>query len=480
MGTSDAWARAALAAAMCLIGCSRDTSRDAFGVCGYGACGELGPADDEDTDDDEDVEDDDDPADGSGEDTGSDADPDGGGSTRGLPCAVQDVLTADCGMCHGKMPAFGAPMSLHAWDDLMLPALTDPTKSVYEMVADRLVDDAQPMPPNGDIADADRQTLLDWIADGAPEDPDADCDDTQMPDGDPVGPDALPCEADIVLQAHAPGGAGGFAVPTVDNLYQCFAFQVPQTSTGQAIAWAPIIDDERVVHHWILYRQQSAPSSDTFACDASLQVSATFVAGWAPGGGNVELPAGVGLELGSPSEWYVLQVHYHNSAQHLDAVDQSGVAFCSAPQQQPMTAGILTLGTVGIDIPANATNHQESGTCGAFLGTNGWPEPLHVLAGSPHMHQLGRGLRTVVNHAGGGTEVVTDVAQFDWQNQTMWWNDPEVILNPGDSITTTCTFDNPNAYNVGFGENTEDEMCFNFVLAYPIDGLAERNCGIIF
>jgi hypothetical protein len=32
---------------------------------------------------------------------------------------------------------------------------------------------------------------------------------------------------------------------------------------------------------------------------------------------------------------------------------------------------------------------------------------------------------------------------------------------------------------VFFGEGTNDEMCFDFVLAYPINTLAERNCGII-
>jgi hypothetical protein len=481
MGRTDAW-HGALVAAACVLGCSGDPSTDqAFGLCGYGPC--IGPGEDDEGEPDDDQGVDDDEGETGGQDeTGGPEDPSGGGAAnRGLPCDVQAVLTAECGMCHGAAPAFGAPMSLHDWDDLVLPAVTDVTRTVFEVAAERVVDPVKPMPPDGSIADADRQLLLDYFAAGAPEDPEADCDDAPPSDGDPIGPDALPCEADIVLTAHAPGAATGFVVPATgaENLYQCFAFQVPQTTTGQATAWAPIIDDERVLHHWILYRQSSAPSSDTFVCDASLQVSATFVAGWAPGGGNVELPSDVGLELGDPGDWYVLQIHYHNSAHYDDSVDGSGVAFCSAQQARPQTAGIVTFGTVGINIPAGASGHQETGTCGAWFGTAGWPEPLHVLAGSPHMHQLGRGLTTVVQRQGGGTEMITDVPVFDWQNQTMYWNEPEVIINPGDSVHTTCTFDNPNAYNVGFGERSEDEMCFNFVLAYPIQGLAERNCGII-
>ena len=51
-----------------------------------------------------------------------------------------------------------------------------------------------------------------------------------------------------------------------------------------------------------------------------------------------------------------------------------------------------------------------------------------------------------------------------------------MTFNPGDSVRTTCTYDNPGSIPVTFGENTENEMCFDFVLAYPIDALAERKC----
>ena len=55
--------------------------------------------------------------------------------------------------------------------------------------------------------------------------------------------------------------------------------QVGIAAGDQATAWAPAIDDERVVHHWILYRKEGAPQGDAYPCDVSLQVSADFVAG---------------------------------------------------------------------------------------------------------------------------------------------------------------------------------------------------------
>jgi hypothetical protein len=214
-----------------------------------------------------------------------------------------------------------------------------------------------------------------------------------------------------------------------------------------------------------------------FPCDLSLQLQADFVAGWAPGGENVMMPPGVGLELGGPDDWYVMQVHYHNAAQYPDAADRSGVAFCVPETPEPQTAGVLTLGTTSLNIPAGAEDHTEVGNCGGLL-TLFWPE-LHIIGASPHMHELGRAMKTVLTRQGGVTETVID-KPFNFESQGMYFNDQEIVVHPGESLQTTCTYDNPGSAPVGFGEGTGDEMCFNFVLVYPIDQLANRNCGIVF
>ena len=417
---------------------------------------------------------------------GGDADPDPDDDdpavdeVGGLPCDVREALATHCGLCHGDPPSFGAPMPLVNFDDLHVPSPQDLTRPVFEAVADRLTAEVGVMPPDGSIDDASRELLLSWIADGAPEDPTADCGDAPPDDAPPtVGPDALPCEPTHVMVAHADQGPEPFHVPAVGAEDLCFAFRSPFEAGAQATAWAPIIDDERVVHHWILYRTtQTYTEGSAFPCDVSLQLNAEFVAGWAPGGGNSVMPPGVGLELGGPEDWYVLQVHYHNEVGYDDSNDQSGVAFCEAETPQPNTAGILTLGTVGLDIPPGASGHTETGTCGWFA-TSAWPQ-LHVIASSPHMHELGRAFQTRIHRAGGAMDMMTDVPVFDFNNQQSYPHAPEIIINPGDTLETTCTFDNPTSSTVHFGEGTGDEMCFNFVLAYPIDELANRNCGIIF
>jgi len=422
---------------------------------------------------------DDDAADDDGESTA--AVDDGSGGERGLPCDVQAVIDAHCATCHGETPKFGAPMSLWTIDDLRVPAVTDPTRPVHALVGERIVDPLRPMPPSGELPDADLATLQAWLADGAPAG-DAACGGSDTGDEpDPIGPDALPCDASVEFVAHGPAGDDGFQVPAVgaDNLYQCFSFKSPLTGPTQATAWAPIVDDDRVLHHWILYRT-ATPQVDGASGPCNMPSDALFVAGWAPGGGNFLMPPDVGLELGGPDDSFILQMHYHNAAQYTDAVDRSGVALCVADEPRPQTAGIVTLGSVGINIPAGAEGHDVTGTCPSWI-TSYLQEPLFAIASFPHMHQLGRALETVISRGSdtGPEESLVQVPAFNFENQTVYPHDPEIPIMPGDSLRTTCTYDNPGSQNVFFGEATEDEMCFNFVMVYPIEAIGEnRTCGI--
>jgi hypothetical protein len=454
------WFAAALVLA--ISGCAEVDAIDPEGSCATETCGPAGSEGTTDVDDDGGVE---------GEASGGTES--GAAPAGGIPCDVLDVLRANCHECHGETPKFGAPMALVDYDDLQVPALSDPTRAVYELVAERLVDETAPMPPVHAMETGDRDRLIEWVQAGAPEDPNAECGDAPPEDD----PQELPCEPDLEFTAHALGSEDAFAVPTVgaENLYMCFSFKAPFDVATQATAWSPIIDDERVVHHWILYRSV-VPLVDggVTPCEGSLQLTTEFVAGWAPGGGNIVMPPDVGLDLGGPEHWYILQIHYNNGAHHADAVDRSGVAFCTADEPRSQTAGVLTLGTMAITVPPLAEDFPAVGICsGASTAT--WPE-MHLLGGSPHMHELGRAMRTDVLRLDGTTETVLDVPQFDFNSQAMYMFDEEVVIKPGETLTTTCKYDNPNIWPVLFGERTQDEMCFDFVLAYPVESLLTRNC----
>ena len=151
------------------------------------------------------------------------------------------------------------------------------------------------------------------------------------------------------------------------------------------------------------------------------------------------------------------------------------MAFC-ATEPRPQTAGVIWLGTFDISIPATATNHEEFGTCPS-LATGLLPGPLNVIASFPHMHELGRRMQTEVYRggAGGPMEVLVNADPFQFTNQVMYPHEPHFVINPGDELVTRCWYDNTYGVPVGFGEDTEDEMCFNFIMAYPINGVPADN-----
>jgi len=53
------------------------------------------------------------------------------------------------------------------------------------------------------------------------------------------------------------------------------------------------------------------------------------------------------------------------------------------------------------------------------------------------------------------------------------------VLNPGDTVITTCIYDNTTDRAVTFGENTQNEMCFNFATYYPMNGLSCSGLGAL-
>ena len=424
-----------------------DEGCESGGDDGAGSTGGADPSDDDDDDDDS---------------AGSD---EGGEPASDMPCEVQELLAAECWGCHGDPVQFGAPMSLTSIEALMVPAATDATRPVHELVVERMSDAERPMPPDGVLDPAQRAIVEDWLAAGLPASEGDDCE-PEGPAEDPVGPEYLPCDADSLVLAGAAGG-GGFEVPVVDDLYACFVFDSPFTADQQGIAWAPVIDDARVVHHMLLLTSDDPDLEAGSAVPdcASLTVGSNMVMGWAPGSKNFIMPDDVGLELPDPGDKLILQVHYNNAAGHMDVADESGFAMCTTPESRENAAGTLWLGTLDISIPPG-----ETGFAAGDCNTNRLDEPVNLMMSWPHMHEYGRSIRTdIVRDGEAAIEELVDVSPWNWDNQIYYPHEPPVVVNPGDTLRTTCGFENTTGDTLVWGEGTGDEMCFNFVLAYPID-----------
>jgi hypothetical protein len=87
-----------------------------------------------------------------------------------LPEAVDDVLATKCRRCHSAPPRHSAPFPLYTWADTRGKHHGQP---IYERIGKVVESGFMPMmipanPPVERLTDAEKQTLVAWVAEGAP------------------------------------------------------------------------------------------------------------------------------------------------------------------------------------------------------------------------------------------------------------------------------------------------------------------------
>ena len=97
--------------------------------------------------------------------------------------------------------------------------------------------------------------------------------------------------------------------------------------------------------------------------------------------------------------------------------------------------------------------------------------PIGLVFGGTHMHH--RGVHFVANTSTGVT--LADVDTWDEPPGIVY--DPPVMLNPGDKISWTCTYDNETSRTITFGESAEDnEMCIYLARFFSAPDGAQLEC----
>lgn len=377
-------------------------------------------------------------------------------ASTGLPCAVDTVIASQCRLCHNTMPTFGAPMPLVSLSDMRAHGV----KSL-----ERAIDPQRPMPPppNARMSESEIDILANWVSAGMPEGQTCD---VPPPVRDPSDfveeqPEEQ-CDHVFDVTAYGAGDVDGkFEVPLETDAYLCFTYRVPWNQPVHALSLRPIVDDARVLHHYLLYSGgEERFVGQVKGCNGRHE-GAALLAGWAPGGVDAVLPEGVGQEMPGPGELVTLEIHYHNKAGYADALDRSGVRICASEELREQTAAVHWLGTEWI-AGWERGDMDFTGTC-----TPESSEPIHIISSSPHMHKRGKHMRSVVRRRDGSEDILID-EPFDFENQVIYQT--PMTIHPGDKIETTCTFNNDGSF-FRFGERTEDEMCYNFVTAWPVGGM---------
>lgn len=412
----------------------------------------------------------------------------GGSSSGQLPCEVESLLIDRCQTCHSNPTKFGAPMPLVTLADLVAPAVTDSTKTVGGLCVDRMNDPAKPMPqpPNPKATTEEITAFADWVNMGMPANLQG-CGGTAGSGGSAgsggiAGSSGSSGTAGAAGNGGSAGSAGGStctpdvsikaSVPwtikqSVADEYVCFGATIAAIPTKRHITQVSVgIDNTQRTHHICIYDMGTDPvSSIPENCAAGMAMTTgKLLYCWAPGADAQVLPPEAGFPIEANTEANILvEMHYSNIAHEADSDDNSEALLCTTTDVRPNDADVMAFGSFDFSLPP----HQQT-TVECTLPVQGAALPggqITVFRGWPHMHLLGAAQSTTVFRNNGAVGDLGSTDSYNFYNQIGYPVD--VDIKGGDTIVTTCKFNNTTNNTVSFGENTESEMCFNFVSYYP-------------
>jgi hypothetical protein len=253
--------------------------------------------------------------------------------------------------------------------------------------------------------------------------------------------------------------------------YRCFLLDPANTNVRQITGYdiAPGVRAE--VHHVIVYivnrnaaqqrdAQDATPGWECFGAAGIPNEGA--VGAWAPGMPSVVYPEGTGIPL-QTGRALAMQIHY-NTFNRVPQPDTTQLKLMLAPQGTTLTpAYVLPLVGNGFTIPSMAQGYSFSKDFPNTVRIGSVGIPIKVWGLTPHMHTKG----TRVRMTGPNNTCLIDIPRWDFDWQQTYFRPQPFTLDPGQSISMRCTWDNPTTRSITWGEGTDDEMCFAFMYATP-------------
>ncbi len=329
-----------------------------------------------------------------------------------------------------------------------------------------------------------------------------------------------------MVKAHLPS-----APKNGTDDYRCFLLdpKVKEDSIIRSIQFIPQQKD--YVHHAIIFRVTDANLAEAIKLDKSGTgwpcfggsglggmlssfVTSPWISSWAPGRGIDVSPAGYGIPF-KKGERFVLQVHYNLLAAQSSKLvtDQSRIVMKAIPAKgatvkqlhvELFPAPVELACPAGVTGPlcdrraslldlAGRTNNAsalEAAGISALCGQNPF-KPVasltstcdkvitgnfNIIAAAPHMHLLGRSLKLVLNPGTAKEQLIFDVPNYNFDDQSAKVLKAPIKVNAGDTIRVQCTFDptlrqklpalrNLEPRYITWGEGSSDEMCLGVIAA---------------
>ncbi len=363
------------------------------------------------------------------------------------------------------------------------------------------------------ITNEERQTIVDWVNQGATLDL---ADDAALVARGQTHPTV---EADLVLRPDD-------AYPDSGQLddYRCRIID-PAFGEPSWIRAIEVLPDQKPnLHHAVLFKLFDDVRGQAEQLDGSdgkpgwscptvpLQaVPLPNLGGWAPGAGPIILPERTGIQM-KPGDAFIVQWHYHYDSGPIE--DNSGLGIQLATKAELENDGgrleplrsVQLLGPVEIPCSRNEQGplcdrdraidriRQEFGDqaagipgfvnrlCGVTPATYAQmidgqassscdlPAPVgHIISIWPHMHELGIGYRLTLNPGTQNEKVLVDIDQWDFQWQTGYSPAEPLVFERGDALRIECKWDRSlwpegvESRYVVWAEGTHDEMCYTSI-----------------
>jgi hypothetical protein len=289
---------------------------------------------------------------------------------------------------------------------------------------------------------------------------------------------------------------GGTALDKNDD-YRCFLLDAPEdvkVITGYNV----VPGDPKIVHHVVVsvidpeatghsHDGEPMPNREVIAAlDAQdpdvigwkcfglagegVEVSAIPTV-WAPGQGVVHYPDQAGIPV-TPNNKLVVQVHYNlEDPETLGSMDSTTLELELKDVAEVENIGIYLPSDPFLDsilrgeepyvlMPGLASEPFSWSATFGDLGLAGLPG-FKLWGVFPHMHELGHRYSVELDTGSGSKKCMTEVNQWDFHWQHLYFSSQPQVLTPDASVHVTCDYDTRGRSEpILPGWGTQNEMCF--------------------
>lgn len=243
------------------------------------------------------------------------------------------------------------------------------------------------------------------------------------------------------------------AAPGSADTYKCVRVTIPQDMYITNIqAQAPL-----GTHHTVLSiagaNGTSGPDGEQDCFVQTLGLVMLYASG--VGTSPLDFPPNVGIKIAAGTQIH-LNLHLYNAGDE-PLSGESAIWVKAQTTPPPMLAEMVFAGPLDFEIDVGPD--EVTGECTIT-------KAYSLFALWPHMHKLATHQKIELLR-GNDPPVILHDMPYDFEEQKYWLQSPEIQLQPQDRIRVTCKYNNTTMGQVGFGDSSDEEMCFGGMYRYP-------------